>query len=104
LAAARKRKLIDMAKDTRSPLAPSATVKEAQAPSKPGAHGPTGYGADTILDKSWQQTDPFIAPQGYASQQRDPNIRRDLGSIHEGRADGGKVGAKAGFTGKLPKK
>lgn len=81
--------------DTRSPLAPSASVAEAKSPSKF-----SGYGPDRDLDKSVQSKKFWKAPE--TSQERDPVIRRELSSVLEGRADGGK-GSTAGFARELPK-
>jgi hypothetical protein len=55
--------------------------------------GPNGANSD----ESVQGTEPFRAPEGFATKDRDP-VKRHLGLVLEGRVDG------AGFAKKLPRK
>jgi hypothetical protein len=55
--------------------------------------GPNGANSD----ESVQGTEPFRAPEGFATKDRDP-VKRPLGLVLEGRVDG------AGFAKKLPRK
>ena len=57
-------------KDQCSPLAPSATDKEAQAPSKY-----SGYRADPVLDKNVHAKTPFRAPAGMKTNPKDSGRR-----------------------------